>query len=171
MCCGDKLLAGTMSFPSRWPPSEIIVFLSHRELRTTLDTAEWVLELTDTLTHSGHGLAQMTVATFRDVAYRHEMIEAARGVASAAGWRLCELSARNVEPDPAVLPESGFVILRDVDAPLPMAVPVLIGAFQHLVQRDLPVGLLVVATTRGTRALRLHQGLGFLSRAETLTQA
>lgn len=135
-----------------------------------MDTAEWGLELTDTLTHSGHGLAQVTVATFRDVAYRDEIIEAAMTVTAAVGWPLYELSARSVEPDPAVLPESGFVILRDVDAPLPMSVPVLIGAFQHLVRRDLPVGLLVVATTRGVRALRLHPGLGFLSRAETLAQ-
>ncbi len=135
-----------------------------------MDTAEWALELTDTLTHSGHGLAQVTVAAFRDVAYRDEIIEAAMTVTAAAGWPLYELSARSVEPDPELLPEEGFLILRDVDAPLPMAVPVLIGAFQHLVQRDLPVGLLVVATTRGIRALRLHQGLGFLSRAETLTQ-
>jgi hypothetical protein len=123
------------------------------------------------LTHSGHGLAQMTVAGFRDAAYRDEIIEAARTVTAAAGWQLYELSATSVEPDPSVLPEAGFVILCDVEAPLPMAVPVLIGAFQHLVRRDLPVGLLVVATTRGIRALRRHSGLGFLSRAESLVQS
>lgn len=136
-----------------------------------MNAAEWALELNDTLTHSGHGLAQVTVASFRNATGRDEIVEAAVNATAAAGWPLYELSATTVKSDPAVLPEAGFVILRDVDAPLPVAVPVLIGAFQHLVQRDLPVGLLVVGTTRGIKALRLHPGLGFLSRAESVMQA
>lgn len=135
-----------------------------------MNAAEWALELADTLAHSGHGLAQVTVASFRNAAGRDEIVETAVNITAIAGWPLCELSATSVDPDPSVLPEAGFVIVRDVDVPLPTAVPVLMGAFQHLVQRDLPVGLLVVGTTRGIRALRSHPAMGFLGRAESVIQ-
>lgn len=118
----------------------------------------------------GHGLAQMTVASYKNAAGRDVVIETARNVAVTFGWPLYELSATSVDPDPWVLPEAGIVIVRDVDTPIPTAVPVLIGAFQHLVQRDLPAVLLVVGTTRGIKALRLDPGLGFLSRAESVIQ-
>lgn len=128
------------------------------------------MELADTLAHQGHGLAQMTVASYKDAAGRDAVIETAKNVAAMAGWSVCEVSAVSVDPDPSVLPETGLVVLRDVDIPLPPAVPVLMGAFQLLVQRDLPVVLLVVGTTRGIKALRLHPGMGFLSRAESVIQ-
>ncbi|MEJ1193164.1 hypothetical protein [Pseudarthrobacter sp. CCNWLW207] len=129
------------------------------------------MELADTLAHYGHGLAQMTVASYKDAAGRDAVIETAKSVAAMAGWPVYELSVMNVEPDPSVLTETGLVVLRDVDVPIPTALPVLVGAFQLLVQRDLPVVLLVVGTTRGIKALRLHPGMGFLSRAESVIQA
>lgn len=135
-----------------------------------MNAAEWAVELADTLAHHGHGLAQMTVASYKNVAGRDAVIETAKNVATIAGWPVCEFSAMSVDPDPSVLPKTGFVVLRDVDIPLPTAVPVLIGAFQLLVQTDLPVVLLVAGTTRGIKALRLDPGLGFLSRAESLIQ-
>jgi len=49
-------------------------------------------------------------------------------------------------------------------------VPGLIGAFQHLVRRDLPVGMVAVGSPEGIRALRRHQALGFLNRAEWVVQ-
>ena len=136
-----------------------------------MNAAEWATELADTLAKGGHGLAQITVASYKDAAGRDEVIETARAVAVLAGWPVCELSAVSVDPDPWILPDTGLIVLRDVDTPLPTAIPVLVGAFQHLVQRDLPVGLLVVGTTRGIRALRSNPAMGFLSRAESVMQS
>lgn len=136
-----------------------------------MNAAEWATELAETLAHRGHGLAQITVASYKDSAGRDEVIETAKAVAVLAGWPVCELSATSVDANPSILPETGLVVLRDVDTPLPTAVPVLVGAFQHLVQRDLPVGLLVVGTTQGIRVLRSHPAMGFLSRAESVIQS
>lgn len=135
-----------------------------------LDAEEWATELAETLAHRSHGLAQITVASYRNSAGRDAVIETAKNGAAMAGWPVCEISATKADPDPLILPEKGSVVLRDVDIPLPEAVPVLVGAFQLLVQRDLPVVLLVVGTRRGIKALRLHPSLGFLGRAESVIQ-
>lgn len=135
-----------------------------------MNDAEWAAELADTLAHRGHGLAQITVASYKNSVGRDEVIETAKNVAATTGWPVYELSAMRVDPDPSILPDTGFVVLRDVDMPLPTAVPVLVGAFQLLVQRDLPVALLVIGTIRGIRALRRNPAMGFLSRAESVTE-
>ncbi|PVZ52608.1 hypothetical protein [Arthrobacter sp. H-02-3] len=131
--------------------------------------SDWAAELADSLAHRGHGLAQITVASYKVTAGRDALIETAKNVALVASWSVYELSAINVSPDPLILPEAGLIVLHDIDTPLPGAVPVLVGAFQHLIQRDLPVALLVIGTVRGIRALRGHPAMGFLSRAESVT--
>lgn len=88
-----------------------------------------------------------------------------------AGWPECELSAMDVAPDPSAWPQTGFIILRGIDTPLPTAIPVLVGAFQHLVQRDLPVGLLVIGTIRGIKALHNNPPMSSISRAESVIQS
>lgn len=137
-------------------------------LTNHISDAEWAMELAETLQNGGHGLAQITVGSYESTTGRDQIIAPAKNAAELAGWPLLELSARDVTADPSILLEAGFTILREVDSPLPVAVPVLIGAFQHLVQRDLPVALLVVGTVQGVRAMRRHPGLGFLSRAESV---
>lgn len=133
-----------------------------------MDASEWATELAETLAHRGHGLAQITVASCRDPAGQDEVIAVACQAAATAGWPVYEISAIRVDADPSVLPEAGFVILRDIDTPLPTAALVLVGAFQLLVQRDLAIGLLVVGSIRGVTALRKNPGMGFLSRAESV---
>ena len=135
-----------------------------------LSATDWAAELVDTLAHRGHGLTQITVASYTMSVGRDEVIATAKNVAATTGWPVYELSAMRVDPDPSILPDTGFVVLRDVDMPLPTAVPVLVGAFQLLVQRDLPVALLVVGTNRGIRALRGNPAMGFLSRVESITE-
>jgi hypothetical protein len=132
--------------------------------------AEWAIELAETLAHRGHGLAQITVASYRGPAGRDEVIAIARRAGATAGWPVYELSATHITEEPSQLQETGFLILRDIDVPLPMSVPILVGAFQHLVRRDLPVGLLVVGTTRGISALRKNPSVGFLSRADSVIE-
>jgi hypothetical protein len=112
----------------------------------------------------------MTVAACANAAATEEVIVNARKTVEAAGWNLYEIDARRTEGDPSLLQDSGYVILRDIQAPLRVEVLVLIGAFQHLVQRSLPIGMLAVGSPTGIRALRRHPGMGFLSRAETVIQ-
>jgi hypothetical protein len=87
-----------------------------------------------------------------------------------AGWHLYEIDARRTVGDPSLLEDAGYGILREIRTPLREEVVVLIGAFQHLVQRSLPVGMLAVGSPAGIQALRRHPGLGFLSRAEWIIQ-
>lgn len=97
------------------------------------------------------------------------VIDTARKVVKAAGLPIYELDARRVEADPGLLPSgSGYIVLHDVGLPLRVAVPVLIGAFQHLVRRGLLVGILVIGSPAGIRALRQDASMGFISRAEVL---
>jgi hypothetical protein len=90
----------------------------------------------------------------------------ARQAVDAAGWSLYELTADEIGGTPLPPQETGFLILRDVVAPLPPGVPVLVAAFQQLVRRGQPVGLLVLGTPDGIDALSRHPAMGFLSRAE-----
>lgn len=61
-----------------------------------MNVAGGALELNDTLTHTGHGLAQVTVESFRDAAGRDEIFTAAVSATAGAGWALYELSATAV---------------------------------------------------------------------------
>lgn len=112
----------------------------------------------------------MTVAACATAAASEEVIATAGRTVEAAGWDLYEIDARRAAGDPALLQDHGYVILRDIRAPLRTGVVVLIGAFQHLVRPSLPVGMLAVGSLAGIRSLRRHPGMGFLSRAEAVIQ-
>lgn len=112
----------------------------------------------------------LTIATCTGPAATREVVETAKRVVGEAGWPVYQLAAREVTPDPSLLRPSGFLILRDVRQPLGTAVPVLIGAHQLNISRGLPVGLLIVGSPAGIKALRRHPALGFLSRAEWVVQ-
>ncbi|WP_018775266.1 hypothetical protein [Arthrobacter sp. 131MFCol6.1] len=131
---------------------------------------EWAQELAETLAHGWGGLATMTVAACANAAASEVVIATARKTVEAAGWDLYVIDARWTVGDPSLLQDAGYVILRDIRVPLREEVVVLIGAFQHLVQRSLPVGMLAVGSPAGIRALRRHPGMGFLSRAESVIQ-
>ncbi|WP_226760201.1 hypothetical protein [Arthrobacter sp. SO3] len=134
-----------------------------------LTLQEWAEELTYALAAGPGAWAMMTVATHKTAAAGQEVVETARDVVAAAGLPVIELDARWVAADPGLLPsEAGYVILHDVGLPLRVAVPVLIGGFQHLVGRGLLVGILVIGSPAGIRALRQEPSMGFISRAEVL---
>jgi hypothetical protein len=132
----------------------------------SMNVAEWGEELTESLADGPGAPALLTLAPCRDMAASDEVVEIARRAVNAADWPLYELSADQIGGTPVPPPETGFLILRDVVAPLPPGVPVLVAAFQHLVRRGLPVGLLVVGSADGIDALSRHPAMGFLSRAE-----
>lgn len=135
-----------------------------------MDAAEWAHELAYSLSVGPGTPSLLTIATCSGPAASRQVIEMAKRVLVEAGWPVYELFAREVAPDPSLLRESGFLILRDVRQPLAPAVPVLIGAHQLNIRRGFPVGLLIVGSPAGIRALRRHPGLGFLSRAEWVVQ-
>jgi hypothetical protein len=80
-----------------------------------------------------------------------------------------EIDARSTIGDPRLLQDAGYVIVRDIQARLRVELLVLISAFQLLVQRSFPVGVLAVGSRAGIRAL-CHPGVGFLGRAESAIQ-
>jgi hypothetical protein len=131
-----------------------------------MNLEEWGEELTESLADGPGAPALLTLAQCGDATASDEVMEMARQVVHAAGWPLYELSSDQIGGTPLPSQESGFLILRDVVAPLPPGVPVLVAAFQHLVRRGRPVGLLVVGSADGIDALRRHSAMGFLSRAE-----
>jgi hypothetical protein len=122
------------------------------------------------LAHGHGGLATMTLAECANSAAVEDVITVARKNEEAAGWDLYEIDARSSEGNPSMLPAAGYIILHDIRTPLREEIPGLIGAFQHLFRRDLPVGMVAVGSPEGIRALRRHQALGFLSRAEWVVQ-
>ena len=134
-----------------------------------LTLQEWAEELTYALATGSGAWAMLTVATCKDAPAGTDVKETARKVVTAAGLPIYELDARQVEADPRLLPSgAGYVILYDVGIPLRAAVPVLIGEFQHLTRRGLFVGMLVMGSPAGIRALKQEPSMGFLSRAEVL---
>jgi hypothetical protein len=135
-----------------------------------MDAAEWAPELAYSLANGPGTLSLLTVATCSGPAASRKVIETAKRVVGEAGWTVYELVAREVDPDPSLLRENGFLILRDVRQPLSPSVPVLISEHQLHIRRNLPVGLLIVGSPAGIKALRRHPGLGFLSRAEWVVQ-
>ncbi|QYF88478.1 hypothetical protein [Arthrobacter sp. PAMC25284] len=134
------------------------------------DYEDWTENLAETLANDGHGLAVITLARYRDTAGRDKILETARGIADAAGWHIHEISAPLVSKYLYELPTQGFLILRDVDVPLPHGASLVPALFQLMVQKGYPVALFIVGTVPGIRALLRHPGLGFLSRSEFVTQ-
>lgn len=131
-----------------------------------MNAAEWGRELTESLEDGPGAPALLTLAPCADATASDEVIDMARQAVTAAGWPLYELTADQIGSPPLPPQEGGFLILRDVVGPLPTEVPILVAAFQHLVRRGRPVGLLVVGSADGIDALRRHPAMGFLSRAE-----
>lgn len=134
-----------------------------------LSLQDWEADLRYALAAGPGAWALVTVAACNSPAAGAEVIAVARNVVAARGLPIIELDARTVAGDPGLLPsEAGFVILHDVVLPHRVAVSVLLGGFQHLVQRGLLVGLLVVGSPAGIKALRRETSLGLLNRAEVL---
>ncbi|WP_133247468.1 hypothetical protein [Arthrobacter sp. H-02-3] len=131
-----------------------------------MNLAEWGEELTESLTDGPGAPALLTLAQCPDTTTSEEVMEMARRAVNAAGWTLYELTASQIGGTPLPPQEAGFLILCDVVAPLPPGVPILVAAFQHLVRRGRPVGLLLVGPADGIDSLRRHPAMGFLSRAE-----
>jgi hypothetical protein len=134
-----------------------------------LNLPEWEADLRYALAAGPGAWPLVTVATCESPTASDEVIAVARRVVAARGLPIIELDARTVAGDPGLLPsDSGFVILYDVVLPHRVALSVLLGGFQHLVQRGLLVGLLVVGSPAGIKALRRETSLGLLNRAEVL---
>lgn len=133
-----------------------------------MNVGEWGMKLTESLADGPGAPALLTLAQCRDATASDEVTDMARHAVNAAGWPLYELAADQIGGTRLPPQETGFLILRDVVAPLPPGVSILVAAFQHLVRRGQPVGLLVMGTTDGIDALRRHPAMGFLSRAECI---
>jgi hypothetical protein len=136
----------------------------------SMNLAEWGEQLTESLADGPGAPALLTLAPCRDTAAGDGVMEMARRAVTAAGWPLYENTADQIGGTPLPPQETGFLILRDVVAPLPPELPTVVAAFQHLVRRGRPVGLLVVGSADGIDALRRHPAMGFLSRAECVVQ-
>ncbi|MCW2135151.1 hypothetical protein B0G38_004340 [Arthrobacter sp. VKM Ac-2550] len=133
-----------------------------------MDLEEWAEELAYSLGNGSGSPGLLTLASCVHAPGQASVIATARATVTAAGWPLYECTAAELSGRSFRLQESGYLILHGVDNPTPVEVPVLIGAFQHLVSRGLPVGLLVAGTPAGIRGLRAHPAMGFLSRAEAV---
>lgn len=129
---------------------------------------EWAGELAYSLSLGSGAPALLSLTSCGDHGRQAEVVGTARAAVAAAGWPIYECAAGDLVDRNFRLEEAGYLVLRGVDVPLPVEVPVLVGPFQHMVTRGLPVGLLVAGTPAGIRALRMHPAMGFLSRAEAV---
>lgn len=97
-------------------------------------------------------------------------METARQIAKHAGWPIINLSVEDLRRDYR-LPERGYLVIQGGNRRLaPEFVPA-VAAFQHLVAADLPVALLVVAGPKAIQSLRREPALGWLSRAEAISES
>lgn len=135
-----------------------------------LTILEWEEELAYALKSGPGAWSLVTVATYTTPTAASNAIETARRVVARRGLPVIELDARTVAADPGLLPSEsgGYVILHDVVLPHRVEVSVLLGGFQHLIQRGLFVGILVAGSPAGIKALRRKTSLGLLNRAEVL---
>lgn len=69
------------------------------------------------------------------------------------------------------LPERGYLVIQGGNRRLAPELVQAVAAFQHLVTADLPVALLVVATPEAILSLRREPALGWLSRAEAISES
>lgn len=129
-----------------------------------MSLAAWAEDLAYTLKNSGHGPEQITLASGDSSESRAIIRDTARKAAKDAGWPVTELSAEDLKTLQG-LPEYGYLIINAGTTGLALEVTDAVAAFQHLVMRDLQVGLLVLATPEVIRLLRREPTLGWLSRA------
>lgn len=131
--------------------------------------AEWESGLAYTLKNSGHGLEQITLASAGDAAGAELIVETARRTATNAGWPVTEISVTDLRRLQQ-LPELGYLIIRAGTNRLTPEVALAVSAFQHLVSKDLHVALLIVASPKVIRSLRREPALGWLSRADAISE-
>lgn len=122
-------------------PEIVLAAVRVESLRVmSMKVAEWGEKLTESLADGPGAPALLTLAQCADAAASEEVMAIARRAVTDADWPLCELTPDQIEGIPFPPKESGFLILRDVIAPLPPKLPILVAAFQHLVRRGKPVG-------------------------------
>lgn len=134
-----------------------------------MTAGEWAEGLSYTLKNSGHGPEQITLASASDKAGFERILKTARRVAEDAGWPVIELSVENLRRNYR-LPEGGYLVIQGGKGRLAPELVSAVAAFQHLVRDDLPVALLVVASPRAIHSLRSEPALGWLSRAEAISE-
>lgn len=138
-----------------------------------MNLTEWADELNYSLANGPGTPALLTVATCNTERAAVEVVVTARAIVQQAGWSASEVSARQFKPDEVLLKQilkrlEGYLILRDVDAPLGPSVPIVVAAHQHLIRDGAYAGLLVIGTAEGIGALIANPAMGFLGRAERL---
>lgn len=135
-----------------------------------MTAAEWAEGLAYTLHNSGHGPEQITLASAADLAGSERILDTARRIAKDAGWPIINLSVEDLRRDYR-LPERGYLVIQGGNRRLAPELVQAVAAFQHLVTADLPVSLLVVATPKAIQSLRRVLALGWLSRAEAISES
>lgn len=131
--------------------------------------AEWTEGLAYTLKHSGHGPEQITLASVADEAGCERVLDTVRRIAHDAGWQVINLSVEELRRDYR-LPERGYLIIKGRSRRFAPELVSAVAAFQHLVTRDLPVALLVIASPQAIQSLRREPALGWLSRADVISE-
>jgi hypothetical protein len=134
-----------------------------------MTAAEWAEGLACTLKNSGHGPEQITLASVADEAGYERVLDAVRRTAEDAGWQVINLSVEELRRDYR-LPERGYLIIKGRSSRLAPEFVSAVAAFQHLVTRDLPVALLVVASPQAIQSLRREPAFGWLSRADAISE-
>lgn len=99
------------------------------------DAAGWGENLAESLSSGPGDPSSLTVGTGLNTAAIERIVQSAHRVVEEPGYPVHEFSALKATGDPRILHEDGFMILRDVRRFLPVAAPILVGAYQHLVRR------------------------------------
>jgi hypothetical protein len=134
-----------------------------------MTAGEWAEGLSYTLKNSGHGPEQITLASASDQPGFRRILETARRIAGDAGWQIIDLSVEDLRRDYR-LPERGYLVIQSQNNRLAPEMVQAVATFQHLVTADLPVALLVVASPKAIRSLCREPALGWLSRAEAISE-
>ena len=132
--------------------------------------AEWAEGLAYTLKNSGPGPEQITLASAADEAGSKRILETAERTARDAGWPLINLSVQDLRFDYR-LPERGYLVNQGGSQWLAPELVQAVATFQHLASADLQFALLVVAQPKAIQSRRREPALGWLSRAETISDA
>lgn len=135
-----------------------------------MTAGEWAEGLSYTLKNSGHGPEQITLASASDQPGLKRILETAGRIAGDAGWQIVDLSIDDLRQDYRP-PERAYLVIQSQNDRLAPEMIQAVAAFQHLVTADLPVALLVVASPKAIQALRREPALGWLSRAEAISES